>query len=55
MPKINKILLKLEGFQYATSLYLNMEYYHIRLIQNSSNLCMIILPQGNIVTNIHQW
>ena len=26
MPKINEILLKLEGFQYATSLDLNMGY-----------------------------
>ena len=29
MLKINEMLLKLEGFQYATSLYLNMVYYHI--------------------------
>ena len=46
MPKINEMLLKLEGFQYATSLDLNMGYYHIRLIQNASNLCTIILPWG---------
>ena len=44
MPKINDMLLELEGFQYATSLYLNMGYYHIRLSKNASNLCMIILP-----------
>ena len=31
MPKINEILLKLEVFQYATSLDLNMGYYHIQL------------------------
>ena len=31
MTKINEMLLKLEGFQYATSLDLNMGYYHIRL------------------------
>ena len=31
MPKINKMLFKLEGFQYATSLDLNMGYYHIQL------------------------
>ena len=37
------MLLKLEGFQYATSLDLNMEYYHILLIKNASNLCTIIL------------
>ena len=29
MPKINDVLLKLEGFQYATSLDLNIGYYHI--------------------------
>ena len=44
MPKINEILLKLEGFQYATSINLNMEYYHIQLSGNASNLCTIILP-----------
>ena len=43
MPKINEILLKLEGFWYATSLDLNMVYYHIRLRENTSNLCTIIL------------
>ena len=45
MPKINEMLLKLEGFQYATSLDLNMGYYHIRMIQDASNLCTIILPR----------
>ena len=29
MPKIREMLLNLEGFQYATSLDLNMGYYHI--------------------------
>ena len=46
MTKINEMLLKLEGFQYATSLYLNMGYYHIRLSKNASNLCTIILTWG---------
>ena len=31
IPKIQDLLLKLEGFQYATSLDLNMGYYHIVL------------------------
>ena len=31
LPKIQELLLKLEGFQYATSLDLNMGYYHITL------------------------
>ena len=43
MPKINEMLLKLEGFQYATSCYLGMGYYHMRLRKNASNLCTIIL------------
>ena len=39
-----EMLLKLEGFQYGTSLDSNMGYYHIGLSENSSNLCTIILP-----------
>ena len=31
LPKIQDLLLKLEGFKYATSLDLNMGYYHIEL------------------------
>ena len=46
MTNINEMLLKLEGFQYATSLDSNMGYYHIRLRKNTSNLCTIILPWG---------
>ena len=44
MPKILEIILNLEGFQYATSLDLNMGYYHIRLSKHARNLCTIILP-----------
>ena len=38
--------MKLEGFQYATSLDLNMGYYHIELSPNSKRLCTIVLPWG---------
>ena len=31
IPKIQDMLLKLEGFRYATSLDMNMGYYHIKL------------------------
>ena len=55
MPKINEILLKLEGFQYATSLDLNMGYYHSRLRENTSNLFTVILMLVNIATGIYQW
>ena len=38
-PKISDMLQKLEGFSYATSLDLNMGYFHIGLTPNSSRLC----------------
>ena len=37
------MLLKLECFQYATSLDPNMGYYHMRLSKEESNVCTIIL------------
>ena len=46
MPKINEMLLKLEGFHYATPLDLNVVYYHICLSKNPINLCTIVLPWG---------
>ena len=46
IPKIQDLLLKLEGFQYATSLDLNMGYYHIELTKMSKRLCTIVLPFG---------
>ena len=39
-----KIYYILEGFQYNTSLDLNMGYYHIQFSKNASNLCTIIIP-----------
>ena len=48
IPKINKMLQKLEGFRYATSLDLNMGYYHIELSPNSSRICTLVLPWGNM-------
>ena len=46
IPKIQDILLKLEGFQFASSLDLNMGYYHIELTPNASKLCTVIFPWG---------
>ena len=46
LPKIQDLMLKLEGFSYATSLDLNMGYYHIELDAFSKELCTIILPWG---------
>ena len=39
MSNINEMLLKLEGFQYAISLDLNMGYYQIQLSENKINSC----------------
>ena len=46
IPHIQDMLLNLEGFQYATSLDLNMGYYHIELSPASKELCTIVLPFG---------
>ncbi len=46
LPKIQDIMLKLEGFQYATSLDLNMGYYHIELSPTAKQLCTIVMPWG---------
>ena len=46
IPKIQDLLMKLEGFQYATSLDLNMGYYHIELTPFSKQLCTIVTPFG---------
>jgi len=46
IPKIQDLLIKLEGFQHATSLDLNMGYYHIELSPDSKKLCTIVMPFG---------
>jgi len=44
IPNIQDMLLNLEGFQWATSLDLNMGCYHIRLDPASKQPCTIVLP-----------
>jgi hypothetical protein len=46
IPRIQDMLLNLEGFQYTTSLDLNMGYYHIELSPNSKKLCTLVTPFG---------
>ncbi len=46
IPKIQDLMLKLEGFQFATSLDLNMGYYHIELNPDAKKYCTIVLPFG---------
>ena len=55
MTNINGMLLKLEGFHYATSIDLNMGYYHTQMRKNANNLCTILLLWGNVVTSVYQW
>jgi hypothetical protein len=43
---IQDLLLQLEGFQYATSLDLNMVYHRIVLSPQALHLCTIMLPFG---------
>ena len=43
MPEINEMLFKLEGLQYAMPLDLNVGYSHIKISENASNLCTIVL------------
>jgi len=44
ITKMQDLLLKLECFQYGTSLDLNMGYYHIKLNPDAKKLCTIVLP-----------
>ncbi len=46
LPRIGDTLQGLEGFQYATSLDLNMGYYHIVLSETSSEMCTIVTEFG---------
>ena len=52
IPKVQEMLLKLEGFTYATSIDLNMGYYHTRLSPGSSRLCTMVLPFGKYCWDI---
>jgi len=47
IPRIQDLLLKVEGFTYTTSFDLNMGYYHIlELSPLSKEMCTIVLPWG---------
>jgi hypothetical protein len=46
IPKISTTLQELEGFTYATALYLNMGYYTIRLNPRVVEMFTIIFPWG---------
>ena len=46
LPKITDVMQRLQGFQFASALDLNMGYYHIKLNPDAQRLCTIILPWG---------
>ena len=46
IPKIQDLLLRLEGFRYGTTLDLNMGYHHIELSAKSKELCTIVTRWG---------
>ena len=46
MPRISDTLQQLEGFRYATSLDMNMGYYHIVLSPETADMCTIITEYG---------
>ncbi len=46
IPKISTVLQELEGFSFATTLDLNMDYYTIRLDTGASKICTIKFPWG---------
>jgi len=45
-PNIRDTLHELEGFEFGTSLDLNMGYYHIELSPDSRKFCTIVFPFG---------
>ena len=46
IPKIAEVLQNLQGFTYATNIYLIMGYYNIRLDPASQKICTVIFPWG---------
>ena len=46
LPRISDIFNHIDGFTYATSLDLNMGFYHIRMSQAAQRICTTILPWG---------
>ena len=46
LPRIADTLQQMEGFQYATTLDMNMGYYHLSLDRESSEMCTIVTEFG---------
>ena len=55
IPKIQDILLRLEGFRYGTTLDLNMGYYHIELSAKSKNFAQSSTNGASTSINNSPW
>jgi hypothetical protein len=44
IPKIGDMIRSMEGFTFASALYLNMGYYNIKLDADAQKLCTIVFP-----------
>ena len=44
--QISSVLQEIEGFTFATAIYLNMGYYTIRLDPDAQKICTILFPWG---------
>ena len=51
LPIIGETTKQLEGFQYATTLYINMGYYTIRLFPASQDMTTIVTKFGKFKYN----
>jgi hypothetical protein len=55
IPKIQELMLLLEGFRYATSLDLNMGYYHIKLLHFHRIYVLFCCLGVNTGISAYQW
>ena len=55
IPKIKDTILNLKGFTHASSLDLNMEYYHIELSPGEKNIRILILTWRRMSTKNYLW
>ena len=52
LPRIDETMQQLGGFQYVTSLDINMGYYNIRIFTASQDMTMIVTVFGNFRYNL---
>ena len=51
LPRISKTMQKLEGFQYATTLYINMGYYTINISPVSQDMKTVVTKFCKFIYN----